>query len=297
MSRSSAFATLASISRLHIIAIAAAGTLTFGWLFTGHRPWTLALVVALDWFVVNLLNRVVDLEEDETNAIVGTAFVARHRRAVLVVGIASLVASLPAVHLVLPAITPWRLAYHTLGVAYNWPLIPFIGRIKSLYFWKNTASAVGFLITLFAYPLVTAAHGGVALVEGMTPLTIGLTAAYFMTFELSYEVIYDLRDVDGDRQAGVRSYAAVHGPKTAARIAYGLMLTSMITLAVGYGAGLLPWRVFVMIVAPALQWVLARRLLRVGLTSAHCVGLTWLGAAMLAAYNVWIALGLPGVGV
>lgn len=292
----SVFALLASISRLHIIAIAALGTLTFGWLFTGVRPWALAAVVALDWFVVNLLNRVVDLQEDAANQIVGTAFVARHRRAVLAVGVLSLLASFPLVHLALPAITPWRAGYHLLGYAYNWPLFPGFPRIKTMYFWKNTASAVGFLITLFIYPLVTATREGQALLGDVTPWTIVLTIAFFLSFELSYEVIYDLRDAEGDKAAGVRSYAAVHGPRAAQHIANALMLTSAVVLVLGHAGGALPWRVFVMIAAPVAQFFLARRFIASGLTSAHCIGLTWLGAGLLATYHLWAALGLPGAG-
>ena len=33
-------------------------------------------------------------------------------------------------------ITPLRIAYHLLGFAYNWPLLPGRRRIKQLYFWK-----------------------------------------------------------------------------------------------------------------------------------------------------------------
>ena len=60
-------ALFASISRLHIVAIAALGTFTFGWVFTGQHPWLIAAVSALDWFLVNLLNRVVDIPEDRAN--------------------------------------------------------------------------------------------------------------------------------------------------------------------------------------------------------------------------------------
>src|SRR5438874_1664621 len=99
----------ATISRLHIVAIAALGTFTFGWLFFGRHPWALAGVCALDWFLVNLLNRVVDLKEDRANGIAGTDFVARHRRAILVFGFGVLAASIGIVHLFDPAITPLRL--------------------------------------------------------------------------------------------------------------------------------------------------------------------------------------------
>ena len=58
--------------------------------------------------------------------------------------------------------------------------------------------------------------------------------------------------------------------------------------------GSVPWRLFIMIVAPGLQLVLYKRALRAGLTSGFCVGLTWLGAGLLATYHLWYLAGLPG---
>ena len=285
---------LASIGRLHIVAIAALGTLTFGWLFTGERPWLLAAVVAVDWFIVNLLNRVVDLPEDRLNRIVGTEFVGRHRRAVIAVGVGLLLASLPAVHLLLPAITPWRLGYHLLGVAYNRPLLPGMPRLKTIYFLKNSASALGFVITLFAYPLATAYATGRLPPAGVNSTTLAWTLAFFVTFELSYEVIYDLRDIDGDRQAGVATYGAVHGPRVAQLIAETLAAAAFSIALIGWLTGALPWRIAIMAAAPIAQVILVRRFLRRGLRAADCIHLTWLGASLLAIYNLWVALELPG---
>lgn len=287
---------LASIGRLHIVAIAALGTLTFGWLFTGHRPWLLAAVVAMDWFIVNLLNRVVDLPEDRLNHIVGTDFVARHRRAVVAVGVGLLLLSLPLVHIAAPAITPWRLGYHLLGVAYNRPLLPGLPRLKTVYFIKNGASALGFVITLFAYPLAVAHAADAAPPTGITAATLAWTLAFFVAFELSYEVIYDLRDIAGDRAAGVATYGAVHGQRVAQRIAELLAAGALLIACVGWLSGPLPWRIAVMAAAPVAQIVLVRRFLRRGLRASDCIVLTWLGAAMLAIYNLWVALGLPGAG-
>jgi 4-hydroxybenzoate polyprenyltransferase len=286
----------ASISRLHIVAIAALGTFTFGWLFTGRYPWALSAVCALDWFLVNLLNRVVDIPEDRANQITGTDFVARHAAAVRAFGLATLFASFVLVYLALPAITPYRVAYHALGLAYNWPLLPGRSRIKQLYFWKNTASATGFMLTCFAYPLAQAHHAREPLAVGITPVTVALTAAFFFLFELSYEVIYDLRDARGDAEAGVRTYPVVHGERGATRIIDALCVGSLLTLAVGFAAHVVPWRIAVMGIAPLAQIVLYKRWLRRGITSGDCVGLTWLGAALLVAYHAWVALGLPGVG-
>jgi 4-hydroxybenzoate polyprenyltransferase len=288
--------TLATISRLHIVAIAAMGTFTFGWLFFGRYGWVLAAVTALDWFLVNLLNRVVDLEEDRANGIAGTDFVAAHRRAILVFGFGTLLASFALVPLVAPGLGVLRGAFHALGFAYNWPIRPGWRRIKQLYFWKNTASATGFMLTVFGFPL--AAWGGVErapLAPGVTPATIALAAAFFFAFELSYEVIYDLRDAPGDAAAGVRTYPVAHGERGAVRIVDALIAASLAALVVGFAAHLVPWRLAVMGVAPLAQLAIYKRALRRTITSADCVRLTWLGAGLLLAYHLWIAARLPGV--
>ena len=282
-----------SISRLHIVVIAALGTFTFGWIFTGQYPWLLSAVCALDWFLVNLLNRVVDLREDEKNGIFGTDFVARHRRGITLLGVGLLVLSLVVVLLLAPAITPFRVAYHLLGLAYNWPL-PGRRRIKQLYLWKNTASATGFMLTLFGYPLATLWWTGGSLAPGISLWTIVATGLFFFLFELSYEVIYDLRDADGDACAGVRSFPVVHGLAGAVHIIDGLIAASALVLVSGYAAGVLPWRVLIMIFAPLLQLVIYKRALRRGISTGDCIGITWLGAALLLIYHLWVVFDLPG---
>jgi 4-hydroxybenzoate polyprenyltransferase len=286
----------ASVSRLHIVAIASLGTLTFGWLFTGRYLWSLAAVCALDWFVVNLLNRVVDLPEDRINRITGVGFVERHRRAVLVVGFGSLALSLVVTSLVLPQLTPLRLAYQALGLCYNWPLLPGRRRIKQLYLLKNLASAAGFVITVFLYPLALVDGAERTLVPDIDGRSVLLAALFFVPFELSYEVLYDLRDVEGDRAAGVRSFVAVHGERVATWIVDGLIALSLLPLIAGYALGLVPWRLTIMAAAPLLQLALYKRWLRRGITARDCIALTWLGAGLLATYHLWVALGLPGAG-
>lgn len=287
----------ASISRFHIVAIGAMGTFTFGWLFTGHYLFGLAAICALDWFLVNLLNRVVDLEEDRINRITGVRFVDENRRAIVVFGFVLLFSSLAFVHMIYPEITWLRVAYHSLGLAYNWPILPGSKRIKELYFFKNTASGLGFIITVFLYPLSLVKWGTdpTLLASGVTPATIWATGAFFILFELSYEVIYDLRDEEGDRAAGVKTYPVVHGQAGAMRIIDGLIATSVLAIVLGFATGVVPWRIFIMVTAPFINLVYYKRAARRGITSADCVVLTWLGAGLLITYHGWVLAGLPGV--
>ena len=292
---------LLQISRLHIVAIAVMGALTMGALLTGRHPWQALPIVALDWFLVNLINRVVDVKEDRANAIEGTDWADRHRRSISILGLGALALSLALVHAWRPVLTPLRVGFHALGLAYNFRLVPARQgwlRIKELYALKNLASAVGFVLTVFGYPLALAGSSGASELPpaDIVPATLWVALAWFFLFELSYEVIYDLRDVAGDAASGVRSFPVVHGPEGAARIIDALLVGSAAVLVVAFAAGLAPWRLAVMAVAPAAQLVLYKRWLRsdAGVTSAHCVGVTWLGAGMLAAWHGWILLGLPG---
>ena len=109
----SSLQTAVSIGRLHIVAIAAAAALTFGWIFTGGYWWTAVAFCALDWFLVNLLNRVVDLQEDQKNAIRGTDFVGRHHQAILRAGFGTLAGSFVICALWFPQLFWLRATYHT----------------------------------------------------------------------------------------------------------------------------------------------------------------------------------------
>lgn len=291
----SAIAVGLSVSRLHIVAIAALGCFTFGWIFTGIYVWSVCGVCALDWFLVNLLNRAVDSVEDLVNGITGAEAVARQRRVVVASGLSLLAVSLVLLHMLMPELTILRVGYHLLGVLYNWRLLPGGRRIKELYFWKNTASATGFLITVFGYPLAHVLSGrGGALEADITLPGIGLAGLFFFLFELSYEVIYDLRDRRGDEAAGVSTYAVVHGERGAVRIIDALLVGSMAVLVGAYLWGQVPWRLAIMAAAPLIQLILYKRALRRGIRARDCITLTWLGAALLAIYHLWVVLDLPG---
>jgi 4-hydroxybenzoate polyprenyltransferase len=289
----------ADISRIHITTVAALGVFTFGWLFVGTYQWLITAVCALDWYIVNLINKTVDLEEDSVNEITGTVFVRRNRRRLLSVVFPFLLASLIVVHFLNPAITGLRIVCHVLGVFYNFPLLPGKRRLKQIYFWKNNASAVGFLITVFGYPLATACWGNrpFCFPPGISWATVMFSAVFFYLFEISYEVIYDLRDVRGDAIAGIRTYPVVHGIPSTIHIVDGLIFAAIAVLSIGYILAFVPWRIFVMVGAPFLQLVFYKRAMRRGITAKDCIRITWMGVAMLVIYHLWVVAGLPGVGL
>jgi 4-hydroxybenzoate polyprenyltransferase len=280
------------VSRIHIAALAAMGTFTFGWLFTGDYPWLLTGVCALDWYIVNLLNIAVDLKEDSVNKITGTEFISRHKKRLIEIIIIVLISSIVLIHLLNPFITALRIGCHLLGFLYNWPLLPGRRRLKQLYFWKNTTSAMGFLITILGYPLapVIFHNQSYNFPPDINWATVYFSALFLFLFILSNEIIYDMRD----KIVGLRTYPVVHGKRMASNIIDGLIVSSVIVLSIGYLFHFMPWRIFILAFAPVLQFIFYKRALRNGITAKYCTRMTWIGVAMFLVYNLWVVAGLPG---
>ena len=151
MSERSRLQEIASIARPHILFVAMAAMLVFGWLTTGRYILWLAPVVAADWFFVNLLNRVTDIAEDTRNGIVGTAFVARHQRAFTIAAFAAPLGSLAVTHVVAPWLSLPRLVVLLLGLGYSYRIVPTprgMRRFKDLYVFKNSMSAFMFVLSV-----------------------------------------------------------------------------------------------------------------------------------------------------
>ena len=284
------------VSRIHIAAIAAMGTFTFGWLFTGDYPWLITGVCALDWYIVNLLNKAVDQTEDSVNQISGTEFIDRHKKRLIKIITIVLISSLVLIHLINPFITALRITCHLLGFLYNWPLLPGKRRLKQLYFWKNTASAIGFLVTMLGYPLASAIFNNHSynFPTDISWATVYFSALFLFFFILSNEIIYDMRDMQGDKIVGLRTYPVVHGKRMASRIIDSLIVSSVIVFSIGYIFDFLPWRVFILVFAPVLQFIFFNQALCNGITAKYCTRMTWIGAAMFIVYHLWVVAGLPG---
>ncbi len=291
---SSVLSDALSIARYHIVLIAMTASLVLGWLTTGRYGFDLALVVGLDWFLINLFNKVTDVQEDLENGIPGTERVARWKRW-LAPGCFALLGLSFLSHLLFPAITPLRVLVQLIGLAYSYRLVPTpsgMKRIKQLYFFKNFGSAFLFVLTCLAYPLAVA---------GWQPIVawsyVAALALFFVPFEVSYEILYDFRDLAGDRREGIPTFPVVHGPAIAQRLIDALLLASVLVIVVALLTGLFGMRELLFVVAPIAQWLFYRPRLARGLTSNDCIALTHLGSAQLVVFligtRVWLALGLP----
>lgn len=285
----SIFSTFASLSRLHILAIATFACLVFGWLLTGQWIVFAAVLCCVDWFIVNLVNRVADLAEDRANGIVGTDLVSSHGRLFEVGCAVLMIGSLVAVHLVMPWLTVYRVAFHLIGLGYNYKLIPWPSgrtRFKETYFFKNFSSAVLFILSTMAYPLVMAQ-------APVNPLYLALLIAFFLPLEMTYEIIYDLRDVKGDAELRVPTFPVIHGVTTSHRIIDTFLLLSALALISGGVLGVFRFREIVLIAAPIQQAIYFHWKLKKEPTPSRCIFVTWLGAAQVLAYVIWVNVGLP----
>lgn len=292
---SPALADALSIARYHIVLIAMTGMLTFGWLMSGRYLLGLAFIVGLDWFLINLMNRITDIAEDLKNGIPGTARVVRRARLLTWGSALLLFGSLLGTHLLWPQLTPWRILVQAIGLAYNYRLLPTprgLSRFKELYFFKNFASAALFILTCFVYPFIVTRPA-----RGLSDSAVLTLALFFLLFEHTYEILYDFRDLEGDRAEGIPTYPVVHGPVAARRLVAGLLWLAAAVLLGGLLTGVLGVREGLMLAAPAVQWLFYRRRLAVGLTSADCIGITHLGTGLLVLFlvgtAVWQHFGLP----
>src|SRR5690606_26621472 len=206
---------------------------------------------------------------------------------------ALMLGSFVGTHALWPELTPWRALVQAIGLAYNYRVVPTPkgwSRLKELYFFKNFGSSMLFVLTGFVYPLVTDERAA------GWPAILALVL-FFVPFELTYEILYDLRDLEGDRALGIPTYPVVHGERGARRIIDGLLAGSALVLAAGLATGAIGLREGLMLAAPPIQLAFYRPRFARGLTTRDCIVLTHLGTGLLLFYlagtALWRAAGLP----
>ena len=288
--------------RPHILSIVYFSTLTYGFIFSERYDLLLPLVAVWDWFFVNFTNKATDVAEDLQNHIPGAQAMSNHRRAVEWANAALITLGLLAGLFIYPEILPFRFLFTVIGLAYNYRIVPTLRRqnrrglalartrLKEMYFFKNFGSSMLFTLSVFVYPLFAF---GVA--ETYPWPRLALAVLFFIPLELTYEILYDLRDLDGDRAQGVPTYPVVHGRKRALQLVYGLIALSAVAPLIGALTGLLRLREWIVVMGCVQQAIVIGWFTRRGRQPSQrdTEVATYLGAAQLLSYNLWVVGGLP----
>jgi len=173
---------------------------------------------------IYLFNKVTDHHEDSINIHGGQIARSAHNP-VLVISILCLVVPLLYLFFV-PAYLPWYIALALLGYFYSKPL-PFTHpptRLKGILFIKNVTAAVG-----WAFP-----SSGVYLtiIPGYSFTDFWVHFVALFLFSLMVELLWDVRDMEGDKAAGVRTIANTFGVRTTQWFAL-LLLAAFLALLGG----------------------------------------------------------------
>ena len=272
------------LGRFHIVAIAALAAVVFGWEFDGRLGFAAGGLVAFDWFVLNLVNRIADVPEDKQNGVSGVGFVEANASALMRIAFVALLVSLLGARPLGTELLVLRLAFHAGGFAYSFPTVG--PRLKEVFILKNVFSGLLFILSVIGYPL--------ALRQATPPLgEVVALCAFFLPLEITYELIYDLRDVKGDAAAGIVTLPIRWGERRTRALIELLLALSAAALLAGYLSGALRFCELVMIAAPLQQALVLRLWIPRTVDQREAIRITWLGAAQLASYLGWIALGLP----
>nr|WP_290810355.1 UbiA family prenyltransferase [Halovivax sp.] len=180
------------------------------------------IVFAVTLFVYSF-NRFTDIDEDEYNVPGRAAFTRRYGRIVLGVGTVSyaIVVGL-AFELGLPRA---ELLFAPLAIA----LLYSVGGLKRILLVKNLLVGVAWGAIPF----------GVGVYHGVADSTDVLFLAAYVTVMLTVAaVIFDLKDVEGDRREGIRTIPLVFGPRGTRLGSMGVsgLAAASIVAAVGSGA-------------------------------------------------------------
>lgn len=205
----------------------------------------------LDYFIIALVvacisqyNRLTDRAEDEINCPDDLADAWRKRRLILAFCygggvLAALLAVLTDPSRPVLALVASGAA---IGYFYNSPLLPSRPglRLKNLLLVKNLSSGAGWSMGILLFPAVRVN----APLDG--PFLIAF--AYMFLTVMTYEIMWDIRDREGDHAAGVITLPVAWGVRGARAFIVLLQAACAILIGLGLWQGLLeaPWAIFIL---------------------------------------------------
>ena len=202
------------------------------------------LIIALVVACISQYNRLTDREEDEINCPEDLAYARRKSRQIRIFCYSGGVAAVVLAMLTEPS---WPVAAlvatgAAIGYFYNSPLLPWRPRmrLKNLLFVKNLSSGLGWSLGILVFPALRVN----APMDG--PFLIAFV--YMFLTVMTYEIMWDIRDREGDKAAGVITLPIALGLKGARGFVVLLQAACVALIVFGLLRGLIPvpWAIFIL---------------------------------------------------
>jgi len=194
------------------------------------------LVVGLLTFAVYANDRIADVDDDAVDKPARAAFVRRHRDVLYVTGAAAYGAALALAMLGGPLALGISVLPGAFWVLYATDWLPQLGervsRLKDVLVVNTAVVALAWAVSLTFLPLAFAGRA-------LTPAG-ALVFAYFFLRSFVDTELPNVRDREGDREAGVRTLPVVFGVQRTRLALYGVDAVTAVVLAYGVFAGHLP---------------------------------------------------------
>jgi 4-hydroxybenzoate polyprenyltransferase len=211
------FITFLMVSSLFTGATGFFATYTAYLLFGMNPSIQVCFEVFLTVFSVYSLNKLTDMKEDAINMPERLNFIEGRKKLVLCYSLAAYALSAVLVLADKPSSLPIILTPIACNALYSSRRIPGIPRFKDIPVMKNVFVSLSWTLVCTLMPAVHMAN--------ISPATI-IVVIYFMLIKLFINaVLYDIRDVEGDRENGIKTLPVIIGPKKTVAILLGLNCT------------------------------------------------------------------------
>lgn len=230
------FLSFLSISSLFIAIIAFLVPYFAFMLYEVKFNFQLLIASFLIIFAIYNINKLTDLKEDSVNVPERVGFIEKNKRFVVWATIASFIAALSLSFLQSPISIFIILFPFCMGIIYSIKIYNF--RLKDITGVKNIVVVLSWVVLGAFLPLTVS----------FCDYTIMLLIFYFFFIKLFINaVVFDVRDIEGDRMNGVRTIPVFFGRHKTKNLLLGLNSTLLIWLAFSYAMGFFRQYVLVLI--------------------------------------------------
>ncbi len=195
-----------------------------GYILLGGPP-SLPMCIAafLITFSTYSLNKLTDMAEDSINMPERVKFIRDRRQLILLTSLGAYLLSIPLAFSVTPKALPILFVPLLANLLYSSRLLPGIPRMKDIPVMKNVFVATSWAMVCTLLPSVDISN---------VPRMTALAVLYFMFVKVFINtILYDIRDVDGDRASGVKTIPVLLGTKKTTMIQLAINSTILFILA------------------------------------------------------------------